>query len=153
MPSLGLSLGLDSSSSRLLTSALALIPVATTNSFTWNGYTWNKQLAEANEHGSIRFARSDYIDIPFDDIGTITNTFIFYFTRPFDPPPAYQDKWVVATQINVFYNDSDNYGYYGQVNEGLNSFYFPTALTYNPAGVSVSMLPTSFNGLSITNVA
>ena len=151
MPSLGLGLSLDSSSSRLLTTALALIPVATTNSFTWNGYTWNKQVVQANEF-NLRFARSDYIEPPFDDIGTITNTFIFYFNRAFDPP-IYQDKWVVATETIMFYNDSDNYGYYTQVNVDLNSYYYPTTLTYSPAGVSVSMLPTSFNGLSITNVS
>jgi hypothetical protein len=135
---------------RIVSTLISGIVVATTNSFTWNGSTWNKQSGvQANEHGSIRFARSDYIDIPFDDIGTITNNFIFYFNRPFSQPPAFQDKWVVAQQISEFYND-DNYGYYSQINYDLNSSYFPTVLTYNPVGVSATTLPASFNSLPIT---
>ena len=151
MPSLGLGLGLDSSSSRLLTTALALIPVATTNSFTWNGSIWTKEEVVGNEH-NLRFSLQSNVVPPPDDIGGISNSYIFYFNRAFNPP-SYQDKWVIAQEIYEFLNDSDNYGYYNVVNTDLNSFYWPTDLTYSPAGVSVSMLPTSFNGLSITNVS
>lgn len=151
MPQLGSSLRLDSSSSRLLTTALALIPVATTNSFTWNGSIWTKEVFIFNEH-NLRFSSQYNVEPPNDDIGGITNSYIFYFNRILNPP-SYQDKWVSATIIYQFLNDEDNYGYYPIINDALNSFYYPTDLTYSPAGVSVSMLPTSFNGLSITNVS
>jgi hypothetical protein len=152
MPSLGLSLGLDSSSSQLLTTALAGIAVSTTNSFTWNGYTWNKEVIVDNLH-NLRFKRSDYIEPAMDDIGVITNNFIFYCNRSYNPVPVFHNKWVLGQLIYNFLNDEDNYGYYVQTNDSINSFYYLTGLTYSPAGVSVSTLPTSFNSLSITNVS
>jgi hypothetical protein len=154
MSKLGLSLDLGASSSSFIpsSSAPALIPVATTNSFTWNGYVWNKNTFATGNEFSLRFDRSDYIEPPFDNIGTITNNFIFYFTRTYQLAPAYQDKWVVATQTYEFYDDSDNYGYYVQINYDLNSSYFPTALNYNPVGVSATTLPGLFNSLPVTPI-